>query len=64
MKIAVDRERCVGSGQCLLRLPDVFGQDDDEGLVVLLEQHGAGHDADAVNEVAYGCPSQAIAVDE
>jgi hypothetical protein len=32
--------------------------------VVLLEQHGAGHDADAVNEVAYGCPSQAIAVDE
>jgi len=41
VKITVDRERCVGSGQCLLRMPDVFTQDDDEGLVVLLEQHGA-----------------------
>ena len=36
MEINVDRDRCVGAGQCVLSAPDVFDQD-DEGLVTVLD---------------------------
>jgi ferredoxin len=62
MNIVVDRERCVGSGQCAIRLPDVFTSDDEEGLVELVDAAGAGHDATEVEDVAYSCPAQAIAM--
>ena len=63
MSIVVDRERCVGSGQCVMRMPDVFTSDDDEGLVELIDATGAGHDAADLQDVAYSCPAQAIVVD-
>ena len=62
MDIAVDRERCVGSGQCVMRMPDVFTSDDAEGLVELIDPAGAGHDAADVDDVAFSCPAQAILV--
>jgi ferredoxin len=62
MDIVVDRERCVGSGQCVMRLPDVFTSDEQEGLVELVDATGAGHDAMELEDVAYSCPSQAILV--
>lgn len=63
MSIVVDRERCVGSGQCVMRMPDVFTSDDDEGLVELVDPAGAGHDVADLQDVAYSCPAQAIVVD-
>lgn len=63
MSIAVDRERCVGSGQCVMRMPDVFTSDDEEGLVELLDSSGSGHDLSDLQDVAYSCPAQAIVVD-
>jgi ferredoxin len=30
--VTVDRTRCIGSGLCVARLPEVFDQDDEEGL--------------------------------
>jgi ferredoxin len=36
MKVAVEQDRCVGSGQCVLLAPDVFDQRDEDGSVVLL----------------------------
>ncbi|MGW5241639.1 ferredoxin [Monashia sp. NPDC004114] len=62
MDIAVDRERCVGSGQCVMRMPDVFTSDDAEGLVELIDPAGAGHEAADVDDVAFSCPAQAIMV--
>lgn len=62
MDIVVDRDRCVGSGQCVMRMPDVFTSDDDEGLVELVDAEGAGHDPVDVEDVAYSCPAQAILV--
>jgi ferredoxin len=63
VSIAVDRERCVGSGQCVMRMPDVFTSDDEEGLVELLDPAGSGHDLRDLQDVAYSCPAQAIVVD-
>ena len=62
MEIVVDRDRCVGSGQCAMRMPDVFTSDDAEGLVELVDGTGAGHDPVEVGDVAYSCPAQAILV--
>ncbi|GAA4057109.1 MULTISPECIES: ferredoxin [Actinomadura] len=59
MSISADRDRCIGSGQCLLSAPHVFDSD-DEGLVVVVEP---GHTGDpAVREAAALCPVRAITV--
>src|SRR5258708_25792745 len=36
MRIIADTDRCIGSGQCVLRDPAVFGLDEEEGIVTLL----------------------------
>ena len=30
MRVIVDKELCIGAGQCVVTAPDVFDQDDDE----------------------------------
>jgi ferredoxin len=62
MRITVDKRRCIGAGLCALTLPSIFEQDDDEGLVQLLDATGAGHTFDEVSTAEYECPSQAIVV--
>lgn len=61
MSIVVQSDACVGAGQCALVAPDVFDQDDD-GIVVLLEADPAGADLDAAVRAARLCPARAIAV--
>lgn len=62
MKVFVDRDRCVGSGQCVLVAGDVFDQSDEDGTAVLLDD--SPHD-DRLADVRYaaaGCPALAITV--
>lgn len=62
MRIVLDRDRCVGSGQCVLTAPDVFDQDDDVGLVVLrVNRPPVDREADVV-EAARACPARVITV--
>lgn len=67
MHIAIDRDVCIGAGQCALAAPKVFTQDDD-GLSELLPQARA-QEADTgvrsgpmVGEAARACPVQAITI--
>ena len=53
----VDRDRCIGAGNCVLNAPELFDQDDD-GLVVLLD--GAGADGPAAARAVASCPSRAL----
>jgi ferredoxin len=62
VRITVDKRRCIGAGLCALKLPAVFEQDADEGLVELLDETGAGHTYDEVSTSQYECPAQAIGV--
>lgn len=64
MDIVVNREQCVGSGVCVMRLPDVFGSDEVDGLVEVLAPDGAGHAVQDLRETAYACPSQSIDIHE
>ncbi|MGZ6778590.1 MAG: ferredoxin, partial [Mycobacterium sp.] len=48
MKVTVDQEKCVSSGQCVLNATDVFDQRDDDGVVVLLNDSPSTEQADNV----------------
>jgi ferredoxin len=62
LTVEVDAPRCASSGNCADVAPTVFTQDDDTGVVVLLEQHpGAEFEAE-VRQAEALCPAQAILV--
>ncbi len=62
MRVEVDRDRCCGSGNCVMTVPTVFDQDDSDGLVVLRTPEPPEEVADAVRQAARLCPSGAISV--
>ncbi|MFC9731869.1 ferredoxin [Streptomyces roseolus] len=61
-RLTADRGRCIGAGMCAMTAPDLFDQDPEEGLVLLLHtEPPAAHRAAA--RLAVGvCPSGALAL--
>ncbi|MFC0032195.1 ferredoxin [Micromonospora chaiyaphumensis] len=62
VRVWVDRDRCCGAGNCVVTAPEVFDQDDADGLVLLRR---ADPPADAVDRVRLAvelCPAGAISV--
>ncbi|GAY13533.1 ferredoxin [Mycobacterium sp. shizuoka-1] len=64
MKVTVDQDKCVSSGQCVLNAAEVFDQRDEDGVVVLLADHPPADQADNVRRAAAACPAQAIYCEE
>lgn len=64
MKVTVDQDLCVSSGQCVLNAAQVFDQRDSDGVVVLLDNDPPADQADNVRRAAAACPAQAIRVEE
>ncbi|ANY05859.1 ferredoxin [Pseudonocardia sp. HH130630-07] len=62
MRVTVDKDLCIGAGQCVVTAPDVFDQDDD-GLVELLTDAPADTDREAVKEAEHVCPARVISVE-
>ncbi|WSQ07282.1 ferredoxin [Streptomyces sp. NBC_01231] len=63
MDIDIDKDVCIGAGQCALAAPGVFTQDDD-GLSTLLPGREDGAGDPMVREAARACPVTAITVSE
>ncbi|WP_329326632.1 ferredoxin [Streptomyces sp. NBC_01689] len=63
MRIAIDKDVCIGAGQCALTAPNVFTQD-DEGFSQLLPGREDGGGDPLVREAARSCPVGAITVSE
>lgn len=63
MKVHADAMACVGAGQCVLVAGAVFDQDDD-GIVTLLDSDPPPALHGAVRRAATLCPARAIRVDE
>lgn len=62
MQVSVDTTRCCGTGQCVLTVPEVFDQRDEDGLVLLLNPSPPAELDEAVGEAAADCPTAAIRV--
>jgi ferredoxin len=59
MRVIIERDRCVASGQCVMLAPTVFDQDDD-GIVVLVKGQPDEGEKAGVEESIRVCPSLAI----
>jgi len=59
VKIAADRDVCIGAGLCVTTVPDVYDQD-EAGLVVLLAEEPTGELEAAAREAVGLCPSGAL----
>ncbi|GAB2811116.1 ferredoxin [Streptomyces daliensis] len=64
LRVDVDRERCIGSGMCALTAPEVFDQDLDDGLVLLLDAEPPAPRRTAARTAAGACPAGAITLRE
>ncbi|GAA1642523.1 ferredoxin [Actinoplanes couchii] len=64
MKILLDQDRCVASGQCVMTDPDVFDQRDEDGVAILLTPSPNPAHHTAVREAAAICPAAAIQLAE
>ncbi|MEU1055766.1 ferredoxin [Streptomyces sp. NPDC005876] len=63
MRIDIDKDLCIGAGQCALTAPDVFTQDDD-GYSTVLPGREDGAGSPLLREAARACPVSAITVSE
>jgi len=59
LEIEVDRELCMGSGNCGFWAPGVFDLDDD-GIAIVVDADAAPEDK--IILAAQGCPTQAITI--
>jgi ferredoxin len=63
VKVIVDPELCMGSGDCARLVPEAFRVDDDLGVSVPLAG-SAQCDVRLLMRAALQCPTQAIHVDQ
>jgi len=64
MKVTIDTDKCISSGQCVLSAPEVFDQRDEDGLVILLAPSPPAELAEGVRRAAALCPALAITVQD
>jgi len=62
MRVIVDQDKCVGSGQCVLAAPSVFDQRDEDGIVILLDPEPPQELDQDVRRSAMVCPALAIQI--
>jgi ferredoxin len=64
MRVTIDQNKCVASGQCLLAAPDVFDQRDEDGVVILLDPNPSPERAEDIRRAVRLCPALAITVED
>ncbi|OLR93555.1 ferredoxin [Actinokineospora bangkokensis] len=63
MRVEIDEDRCCGAGMCVLAAPEVFGQRDEDGVVILLDAAPGEEQRAAVSDAIAQCPALAITLD-
>lgn len=61
VRVRIDRERCIGSENCVANAPSVFRIDDD-GKAILLDPGSV--DDETLWLVAELCPTEAIVIED
>lgn len=60
----IDASKCVGGGMCVMAAPKVFAQNEDDGLVIVLDDNPPPDQHEAVREAARLCPAIVIKINE
>lgn len=63
LSVSVNRQACIGAGQCALVAGEIFDQDDD-GIVVLLDESPADSSESLLRRAVALCPARAITLQE
>ena len=61
MKVHADRDVCIQAGNCVMVADNLFDQDDD-GIVVVLVDDIPADEEDKAREAVKLCPSQALTI--
>lgn len=61
LEVHIDRDACIGSGNCAFWAPSTFDLD-DEGKSIVIDP--TGDDDDAIRNAADGCPTNAITIED
>jgi ferredoxin len=61
VNVTIETEKCIASGGCVFACPEVFDQDDD-GIVVLLDANPDESLRGKVLEAIDACPAAVISV--
>jgi ferredoxin len=64
LRVRADRDVCIGAGNCVMTVAEVFDQDDAEGLVVVRSERPRAELHDLVRQAVDLCPSGALSVEE
>ncbi len=64
MRIEINRSKCIAAGQCVLKAPQVFDQDEQDGIVILRTDQPAPELRESARLAARVCPSEAITIRE
>ncbi|BBY49811.1 ferredoxin [Mycolicibacterium arabiense] len=59
MRVDADRDACISAGNCVMTADEVFDQDDD-GIVVVLVSEVSADDEAKVREAVKLCPASAL----
>jgi ferredoxin len=60
IKVILEQDKCVASGQCVTAAGSVFDQRDDDGIAVLLNENPRPEQEADVRQAAAVCPVLAI----
>jgi ferredoxin len=63
MRVILDQDKCVASGQCVTAAGTVFYQRDEDGIAVLLDAEPSPKREAEVHQAAALCPALAIRIE-
>ena len=64
MKISIDKDKCISTGNCVLAAPELFDQSEDDGTVVVLNETPAPELRQSARQAAVTCPVLVIQIRE
>lgn len=64
MKVTINQDKCIASGQCVAAAAAVFDQRDEDGIAFLVNDDPRADEADDVKHAAAVCPALAIVVED
>jgi ferredoxin len=64
VRVIASTHKCIASGSCVLACPQVFGQRDEDGVVLILHEHLSLDLLNQVRQAVDLCPSLVFRIED